>query len=131
MRRSDMKRCALFVAVAVLFVYLAAPVFAAGHEDDLQVIKKAVKGGHACEPGRAVKWFKVLITDNKSGTDIVKVTLPISMAKLFARCAKDKHLHMDKADIDVAAALKDLREMGPMTLIEIVDDDATVKIWLE
>jgi hypothetical protein len=38
---------------------------------------------------------------------------------------------MDKADIDIAAALKDLREMSPMTLVEIVDDDAKVKIWLE
>ena len=127
-----MKRWAALAAAVVVFVYLAAPVLAGGHEDDLQVIKKAVKGGHhACEPGRAVKWFKVLITDNKSGTDIVKVTLPISMAKLFAHCAKDKHLHMDKADIDIAAALKDLREMSPMTLVEIVDDDAKVKIWLE
>lgn len=126
-----MKRWAALAAVVAAFIYLAAPVFATGHEDDLQVIKKAVKGSHACEPGRAVKWFKVLITDNKSGTDIVKVTLPISMAKLFARCAKDKHLHMEKADIDIAAALKDLREMRPMTLVEIVDDDATVKIWLE
>ena len=126
-----MKRCAALAAVVVVFVYLAAPILAGGHEDDLTVIKKAVKGGHACEPGKPVKWFKILITDNKSRTDIVKVTLPISMAKLLAHCAKDKHLHMDKADIDVAAALKDLREMGPMTLIEIVDDDATVKIWLE
>ena len=127
-----MKRWAALAAAVLVSVYLAAPVLAGGHEDDLQVIKKAVKGGHhACEPGRAVKWFKVLITDNKSGTDIVKVTLPISMAKLFTHCAKDKHLHMDKADIDIAAALKDLREMSPMTLVEIVDDDATVKIWLE
>ena len=126
-----MKRWAALMAVMVVFVYLAGPILAGGHEDDLQVIKKAVKGGHACEPGRAVKWFKVLITDNKSGSDIVKVTLPISMAKLLARCGKDKHLHMDKADIDIAAALKDLGKMSPMTLLEIVDDDATVKIWLE
>jgi hypothetical protein len=131
MRRNNVKRYAALVVVAVVLAYLAAPVLAGGDEDDLRVIKKAVKGGHACEPGRAVKWFKVLITDNKSGTDIVKVTLPISLAKLFARCAKGKHLHMDKADVDIAAALKDLKEMGPMTLIKIVDDDATVKIWLE
>jgi hypothetical protein len=131
MRRNSMKRYAALAAVVVVFVYLAAPILACGHEDDLQMIKKAVKGGHPCESGRAVKWFKVLITDNKSGTDIVKVTLPISMAKLFTHCAKDKHLHLDKADIDIAAALKDLRELSPMTLVEIVDDDATVKIWLE
>jgi len=126
-----MRRYAALVAAVVVFSYLAAPILAGGHEDDLKVIKKAVKGGHACEPGKAVKWFKVLITDNKSGTDIVKVTLPISMAKLFAHCAKDKHLRTDKADIDIAAALKDLEEMSPMTLLEIVDDGATIKIWLE
>jgi len=126
-----MKRYAALAAALVVLVYLAAPVLAGGHEDDLKVIKKAVKGGHAYEPGKAVKWFKILITDNKSRTDIVKVTLPISMAKLLAHCAKDKHLHMDKADIDIAAALKDLEEMSPMTLLEIVDDGATVKIWLE
>ena len=126
-----MKRYAALAVALVVLVYLAAPVLAGGHEDDLKVIKKAVKGGHAYEPGKAVKWFKILITDNKSRTDIVKVTLPISMAKLLAHCAKDKHLHMDKADIDIAAALKDLEEMSPMTLLEIVDDGATVKIWLE
>ena len=126
-----MKRYAAVVAAVVFFAYLAAPVLAGGHEDDLKVIKKAVKGNRACESGKAVRWFKVLITDNRSGTDIVKVTLPISMAKLLARCSKDRHLCTDKADIDIAAALKDLREMRPMTLVEIVDDDAKIKIWLE
>jgi hypothetical protein len=131
MRRNNVKRWAALAAAVVVFVYLAAPVLAGGHEDDLKVIKKAVKGAHTCESGRAVKWFKVLVTDNKSGTNIVKVTLPISLAKLFAHCAKDKHIHVDKADIDIAAALRDLEDMSPMTLLEIVDDDATVKIWLE
>lgn len=126
-----MKRGAVLAVVAVVFAYLAVPILASGYEDDLKVIKRAVKGDHGCEPGEAARWFKVLITDNKSGKDIVKVTLPISMAKLLAHCAKDKHLHTDKADIDVAAALRDLEEMSPMTLLEIVDDDVTVKIWLE
>ena len=126
-----MKKYAAIAAAVAVLIYLAAPVFAGGHEDDLKVIKKAVKGGHPGEPGRAVKWFKVLIIDNKTGTEIVKVSLPISMAKLLAHCAKDKHMHTDKADIDIAAALRDLEELSPMTLLEIVDDDATVKIWLE
>lgn len=126
-----MKRWTVLATVIVVLVYLAAPVLATGSEDDLRVIKKAVKGGHSFEPGRAVKWFKILVTDNKSGTDTVKITLPISMARLLAHCAKDKHMHTDKADIDIEAALRGLDDMSPMTLLEIVDDDATVKIWLE
>jgi hypothetical protein len=126
-----MKRYTALAAALAIFVYLAVPVFAGGNEDDLKVIKRAVKGGHACEPGRAVKWLKILIIDHKSGTETVKITLPISMAKLLAHCARDKHVRTDKADIDIAAALKDLEDLSPLTLLEIVDDDATIKIWLE
>jgi len=124
------KYAAVAVTLAVV-LYLAVPVFAAGNEDDLKVIKKAVRGDSGCEPGRTVKWFKVLVIDNTSGTEIVKLTLPISLAKLLASCAKDKHVHMDRADVDIAAALKDLEELSPMTLLEIVDDEAKIKIWLE
>src|SRR4030042_1002761 len=111
-------------------VYLAARCFAAGNEDDLKVIKKAVRGDSACEPGRAAKWFKVLVIDNKSGTETLKLTLPISLAKLLAACGKDKHVHMDKADVDIAAALKDLEELSPMTLLEIVAAEAPHTSWL-
>lgn len=126
-----MKRYTALAAALAIFVYLAVPVFAGGNEDDLKVIKRAVKGGHTCEPGRAVKWLKILIVDHKSGTETVKITLPISMAKFLAHCTRDKHVRTDKADIDIAAALKDLEDLSPLTLLEIVDDDATVKIWLE
>jgi hypothetical protein len=131
MRRNHMRKGAVLTAAAVLVIYLAAPILAGGYEDDLKLIKKAVRGGHSCEPGRAVKWFKILVTDNKSGTEVVKVTLPISLARLLAHCGKDKHMHTDRGDVDVAAALRDLEDLSPMTLLEIVDDNATIRIWLE
>jgi hypothetical protein len=68
---------------------------------------------------------------HESGTEVVKLTLPISLAKLLANCEKHRHVHTDKRDVNIAAALKDLKELRPMTLLEIVDDEATVKIWLE
>jgi len=126
-----MKKYAALAAAMAVIVYLAAPVFAAGNEDDLKVIKKAVRGDSACEPGRAAKWFKVLVIDNKSGTETLKLTLPISLAKLLAACGKDKHVHMDRVDVNVEAALKDLEELAPMTLLEIIDEETTIKIWLE
>src|SRR4030042_6181251 len=129
--RSCMGKYAALAAALAIIACLAALVFAAGNEDDLKVIKKAVRGDSACEPGRVVKWFKVLVIDNKSGTETFKLTLPISLAKLLANCGKDKHVHMDKADVDIAAALKALEELRRMPLLEIVDDDATIKIWLE
>ncbi len=126
-----MKRWAALGAAAALVFCLAAPVFAAGEDDDLKVIKRAVKGGHACDPGKPMKWFRILVTDNESRTDIVKVNLPISLFKLLAHCSKDRHLHTGKADINVAAALRDLKNMSPIALLEIVDDGAKIKISLE
>ena len=120
------------LAAALAFAFcLAAPVLAAGHEDDLKVIKRAVRGGPAGDPGKPVKWFKILITDNSSRTGVIKVTLPISLAKFLSHCSKGRHLHTEKGDIDLSAAMRDLEELTPLTLLEIVDGDATIKIWLE
>ena len=126
-----MKKLAAIAAAAALLICLASPVLAGGNEDDLKVIKRAVKGGPDDGPGKSVKWFKVLITDRRSGSDTVRITLPISIAKILANCTKDKHLHTCKADVDIAAALRDLEDLSPMTLLEIVDDEATIKVWLE
>jgi hypothetical protein len=126
-----MKKYAAWAAAVAVMACLAAPVLAGGNEDDLKVIKRAVRGDSACEPGRPAKWLKVLVIDNKTGAETLKLTLPISLAKLLANCDKDRHVHMDKADVDIASALKDLEELGPMTLLEILDDETTIKIWLE
>jgi hypothetical protein len=126
-----MRKYAAWAAALVVIACFTAPVFASGNEDDLKVIKRAVRGDSSLEPGRAVKWLKVLVIDHKSGTETIKLTLPISLAKLLANCDKERHVHMDRADVDIPSALKDLEEMGPMTILEIVDDKATIKIWLE
>jgi hypothetical protein len=126
-----MKRCLTWALVLAVLSGLAGPAFAGGHEDDLQVIKKAVKGDHACESGEPVKWFRVRITDHKSGRDVLKVNLPIVIAHRSARLAKDKHRPADRTGRHIAAALKDLKKMGRLTLVEIAGDDAKVKIWLD
>lgn len=126
-----MRKYAALGAALAFMASLAAPVLAAGNEGDLKVIKRAVRGNSACEPGRTAKWFKVLVFNNRSGTETLKLTLPISLAKILANCEKDKHMHMDRVDVDFAAALKDLEELAPMTLLEIIDEETIIRIWLE
>jgi len=126
-----MKKTAAIAAAVAVLICLVAPAFAGGEEDDLKVIKRAVKGAPEGTPGKSVKWFKVLITDNTSGTEVLKVTLPIIIVRYLARGSKDRHMHTDRCDIDIAAALRDLEELSPLTLLEIVDDAYTIKIWLE
>jgi hypothetical protein len=129
-----MKKTSTAILVVMTAVFLLGPYFLlADSRDDLQAIKKAVKENPAYEAGKDVKWFKILVTDNKTGKDKVKVTMPIAIVEIFLRCADDKHLRIRESDcdIDLAAVFKELKAMGPMALIEVYEDDETVKIWLE
>ncbi len=128
-----MKKTSALLLVIVLVTFLLTPCLIADSRDDLQAIKKAVKENPAYEVGKEVKWFKVLVTDNKTGKDKVKVTLPLAMVELLFRCVEDRHWRVGESgcDIDLAAVFKELKAMGPMALIEIYETDETVKIWLE
>ncbi|MDH7511946.1 MAG: hypothetical protein QHH14_03245 [Clostridiales bacterium] len=130
-----MKKASTAILVVMTVAFLLGPYFLrADSRDDLQAIKKAVKENPAFEAaGKDVKWFKILVTDNKTGKDKAKVTMPIAIVEIFLRCADNKHLRMKESgcDIDIAAVFKELKAMGPMALIEVYEDDETVKIWLE
>jgi len=128
-----MKKFAVLVLGVVVLAFLFSPVLLANRNDDLQTIKKAVKENPGYEAGKEVKWFKILVTDNKTSKEKVKVTLPLSVVEIFLNCANDKHMKIaeGETDIDLQAVFKELKALGPMALIEVYEDDETVKIWLE
>ena len=128
-----MKKVAIIVLIVFVFTFLLVNLATARNEDDLQAIKKAVKKNPEYEDGKEVKWFKVLVTDNKTKKDKVKITLPISLIEFFINCAHDKHLKVnrDDCDIDLKELFKELKKLGPTVFIEVVEDDETVKVWFE
>ena len=128
-----MRKSAL-LATAVFGLALVLGAFAmADDRVDFQAIKKAVKDNPNYEPGKDVKWFKVLVTDTKTNKDKVKITLPLVLVEAFLKCADDKHLRINDGDcdIDFEALLAELKKIGPMALIEVYEDGETVKVWLE
>jgi hypothetical protein len=128
-----MKKTA-FLMTAVFGLALILGTFAiADDRVDFQAIKKAVKDNPNYEPGKDVKWFKVLVTDTKTNKDKVKITLPLVLVEVFLKCADDKHLRINDGDcnIDFEALLAELKKIGPMALIEVYEDGETVKVWLE
>jgi hypothetical protein len=128
-----MKRTTIAIVAALAVILLATPVLRAERGNDFQTIQKAVKQNPAYEAGKEVKWFKVLITDNRSGKDKLRITLPISLVELLVNCTDEKHMRLkdDGCDIDFKALFAELKKVGPMALIEIMDDDALIKVWLE
>jgi hypothetical protein len=128
-----MKKIAVWTLAVFMLGCFAAPVVKAEKKDDLQAIKKAVKENPAYEAGKDVKWFKVLVTDAKTNKDKVRITLPIAIVEAFLRCADNKHIRMNRkdCDIDIGALFAELKKVGPMSLIEVMDEDEIVKVWLE
>jgi len=128
-----MKKYVLLAAAVVAVIFIFSGALAADGNDDLQAIKKAVKENPNYEAGREVQWFKVLVTDNKTNKDTVKITVPLCLVEVFLSCAEDTKIkaHEGDAEVDLRAAFKELKAKGPLALIEIKEDDTTVKIWLE
>jgi hypothetical protein len=129
-----MKKVILIVTGITILAFLFIGAGLANvKNDDLQTIKKAVKENPNYEPGREVKWFKVLVTDTKSNKDRVKITRPLVLVEAFAKCADDKelHIHNHHCDINFDELLTELKKAGPTALIELYEDDELVKVWLE
>jgi hypothetical protein len=128
-----MKKAAFLVLAIVTFTFLMANFVLADSRDDLQAIKKAVKGNPNYEEGKEVKWFKLLVTDNRTNKDKVKITLPLSLVEAFIKCADNKHLKInhEECDIDLQALFTELKKVGPMAIIEVYENEETVKVWLE
>ncbi|MBL7082994.1 MAG: hypothetical protein ISS41_05095 [Candidatus Aminicenantes bacterium] len=128
-----MKKVTGFILVAfVLSFVMPNLILADTRDDDFQAIKKAVKENPSYEAGKEVKWFKVLITDNVTKEDKVKITIPISVIELILK-SEHKHpkMHLDECDVDIGELFKELKKLGPMVFIEINDDGETIKVWFE
>ncbi len=128
-----MRKIAIIVLIVFIFTFLLVDLTLAKNEDDLQAIKKAVKKNPSYKAGKEVKWFKLLVTDNETKKDKVKITVPISLIEFFINCANDKHMKIDRDDceIDLKELFKELKKLGPTVFIEVVEDGETVKVWLE
>ncbi len=127
-----MKRTALIVLAAFALGALAVPA-AAAHSKEFKVIQNAVKQAPAAETRREAKWLKVLITDNQSNEAKVKVALPVALIEAVLACTDGRHfkVHDDNCEIDLKAVWAALKQAGPMALVEIEDDGAVIKVWLE
>ena len=128
-----MKKVASLVLIVFVLGVFLPNLLLADSKDDIQAIKKAVKKNPDYKAGEEVKWFKVLVTDNKTKKDKVKITLPISLIETLLKCVDEDDLKIDKdeCDIDLKELFAELKRLGPTVLIEIIEDDETVKIWFE
>jgi hypothetical protein len=128
-----MKKTSIVILTVLALALFATPAVRAQNHDDFQAIQKAVKQNPAYEEGKEVKWFKVLITDTKTGKDKVRITLPLAVIELLVSCSDDKPMKLREhgCDIDFKTLFAELKKVGPMSLIELIDEGELIKVWLE
>jgi hypothetical protein len=140
----------LLASLAVLAA-LPAPAAADRAEDDLQLVKKAVGSGTVAQarppaedpaPPRAQAapaarkgaptWFRVRIVEKANRRAKVSVNLPLGLVRAFGddwpirehgRCRQDQRCPT------LGEVLRAL-DSGE-SLVEIEDDEATVRVWVE
>jgi len=119
--------------VIILLSLLLTTALIAESSDDIQIIKKAVKKNPAYKSGREVMWFKLLITDNRNKKDKVRMTLPVALVEYFLKCTEDKHMRIkrDDCDVNLMDLFRDLKKLGPMSVMEICEKGVTLKVWFE
>lgn len=119
----------LVIFVMVTFMAAALPVLGdSSSSEDYKVIKNAVKGK---KKSGDIAWFRIEVTDKKTDKTKVKVRIPIGLVELLADCDKDIKIDDGKCKINLKKILEELKKNGPMTLIEVDDDDGYVRIWFE
>jgi hypothetical protein len=147
--RMSARAWVLAAGIAAAAAAREGPARAAAQEpaDDLSVVKRAVAEGPApsAVPAPAVKeppparrgarpqWFKVRVFDKGSKKARVTVNLPLAIVRAFGdapvdwKCGDDDHPR--RCSLKVADVLEAL-EAG-QELVEVEEDDKTVKIWVE
>lgn len=128
-----MKKLLLITALLLGILFLTSVLLPAVDKDDYQVIKKAVQDTGKVETAKEVKWFKVLVTDTRTGKEKVKITMPIALVEIFARCADSKEVKLGQegCTLNLTELLAELKKVGPLAIIEVNEEDETVKVWLE
>lgn len=119
----------LVIFVMVTFMAATLPVLGdSSSSEDYKVIKNAVKGK---KKSGDIAWFRIEVTDKKTKKAKVKIRIPIGLIDLLADCDKDIKIDQGKCKINLKKIIEELKKNGPMTLIEVDDEDGYVRIWFE
>jgi hypothetical protein len=147
------------VTVALALAVAAGAGLEASGEDDLAIVKKAVaspapararaesravvaqaapaaaEARTAVRTSREPQWFKVRVVDRGTGRKRVTINLPLSLVRALGDDTIDWGCRSGEGDrencrsVRLSEVLRSL-EAG-QELVEIEDDEATVKVWVE
>jgi hypothetical protein len=134
------------LGLALVLSALAAPATADGAADDLAAVKKAVASTQEARPlpeatprpapprrGAEPQWLRVRIQEKGESEARVKVNLPLSLVRAIGddlplrECGKRRD---DGAKMRTLGDVLRALDSG-QSLVEIEDEDTTIRVWVE
>jgi hypothetical protein len=100
-------------------------------DDDLTVVKKALQKSPASEPtGAKPQWIHVRVDGKNGKKEKVSINMPLSLVEALGDDAfVCHHMKNEKGPIHLADILKSLK--SGQEIVEIEDDEANIKIWVD
>ena len=126
-----MKKIAIWTFAGLLVVAFVAPAAGAEKNQDLKVIKRAVRENPEYKSGREVTRFNLEIRDSRAHQETVRITFPLAVLDFLLNCADKDEVRCGDRDIDIRGLFEELKKAGPMSLIEIQDGRGRLKVWLD
>lgn len=139
------KKRNLVVVIFLMTMFLAVNGFVFGSPEDYRVIKNGVKGK---KQSGEVTCLRIEVVDKKNKKSSVKVRVPLDFIYMLSDMVGEDVLEevvedisdevgdkmakkLKEGKISLKMILSNLKKYGPMTLIEVDEDDEMVKIWIE
>jgi hypothetical protein len=147
------KRLRVIFLAGTMFFFLAGLVnlFAqkGWGEDDLQIIRKAVvdAGPRAEQLKAPPRWLKIWIKDEANQDKEIRLSLPVALIDFLILKAEAKQRFCSekekddftylrekkwmKSELKLADIWRELKRMGPGYIMELKEEAAFIRIWLE
>jgi hypothetical protein len=94
------------------------------------VVLQPHRGRSGDERVEAARVGDTLVVRARDGISQAKIQVPMRVAESLVKAATDTEAD-DPAEIDLAALLRDMREIGPGELVRATDGDSHVRIWID
>ncbi|MEW6455320.1 MAG: hypothetical protein AB1410_01220 [Acidobacteriota bacterium] len=129
-----MKKILFFILIIIAILLLSSSNISGQDKEDLKFIKRAVssqKESLDTKKFEEAKWLKIEVFDKIARKTRVKIIMPISVLEIIFNSNIHPKVKCDEKEIDFQKLFKELKSLGRMELIEIDEEDESVKIWLE
>jgi len=147
------KRLRVIFLAGTMFFFLTGPVCLFAQkgwgEDDLQIIRRAVidEGPRGGQPKSPPRWLKIWIKDEANQDKEIRLSLPVVLIdflilkaeakqRFYSQKAKDdftflKEKKWMKSELKLADIWRELKRMGPGYIVELKEEAAFIRVWLE